>query len=136
MAYEPTNWKTGDVVTSAKLNKIEQGIASGGGMMQCVIKEEPDTGDLVADKPFADVYNAIFSGETVQIYIDGNPALSPLVGGDGTAQNPYSIAFLEFGVDTNRDYQPTGLHVGCYVWTEADGVQWRGDSVATLTPSE
>jgi len=30
MAYELTEWKSGDVVTSAKLNKIEQGIASGG----------------------------------------------------------------------------------------------------------
>jgi len=30
MAYEPTNWKAGDIVTSAKLNKIEQGIATGG----------------------------------------------------------------------------------------------------------
>lgn len=30
MPYEPTNWKSGDVVTSAKLNKIEAGIASGG----------------------------------------------------------------------------------------------------------
>lgn len=27
MAYEPTNWKSGDVVTSAKLNKLEQGVA-------------------------------------------------------------------------------------------------------------
>jgi hypothetical protein len=26
MAYEPTTWKSGDVVTSAKLNKIESGI--------------------------------------------------------------------------------------------------------------
>ena len=28
MSYEPTNWQAGDIVTSAKLNKIEQGIAS------------------------------------------------------------------------------------------------------------
>ena len=27
MAYEPTNWKSGDVVTSAKLNKLENGVA-------------------------------------------------------------------------------------------------------------
>ena len=32
MSYEPTNWKAGDVVTSAKLNKMEQGIAAGGGI--------------------------------------------------------------------------------------------------------
>lgn len=26
MSYEPTNWKSGDKVTSTRLNKIEQGI--------------------------------------------------------------------------------------------------------------
>ncbi len=31
MGYEPTNWKTGDVITAEKLNKIENGIGSGGG---------------------------------------------------------------------------------------------------------
>jgi len=40
MAYEPTTWKSGDVVTSAKLNKIEQGIASGGVL---VVAEDADT---------------------------------------------------------------------------------------------
>ncbi len=30
MSYTPTNWKAGDTVTSAKLNKMEQGIANGG----------------------------------------------------------------------------------------------------------
>ena len=28
MTYEPTQWKAGDTVTSAKLNKLEQGVAS------------------------------------------------------------------------------------------------------------
>lgn len=31
MSYTPTNWKAGDTVTSAKLNKIEQGIVNAGG---------------------------------------------------------------------------------------------------------
>lgn len=34
MSYEPTTWKDGDLVTSEKLNKLEQGVASatsGGG---------------------------------------------------------------------------------------------------------
>lgn len=28
MAYEPTTWNTGDVITAEKLNKMEQGIAN------------------------------------------------------------------------------------------------------------
>lgn len=35
MSYEPTTWKDGDLVTSAKLNKIEQGIANGGNILFC-----------------------------------------------------------------------------------------------------
>ena len=33
MAYEPTNWKSGDIITSAKLNKLEQGVAGGSGIL-------------------------------------------------------------------------------------------------------
>lgn len=31
MSYIPTEWKTGDIVTAEKLNKLEEGVASGGG---------------------------------------------------------------------------------------------------------
>ena len=31
MAYEPTVWQAGDTITSARLNKLEQGVADGGG---------------------------------------------------------------------------------------------------------
>ena len=33
MSYTPTEWKSGDVITSEKLNNLEQGVAdaSGGG---------------------------------------------------------------------------------------------------------
>lgn len=44
MNYEPTQWKAGDTVTSAKLNKMEQGIANGGGI-QIIHVDENDTLD-------------------------------------------------------------------------------------------
>lgn len=28
MAYTPTNWQDGDIITAAKLNKIEQGLVN------------------------------------------------------------------------------------------------------------
>lgn len=31
MSYEPTVWKTGDIVSSEKLNKLENGVANSGG---------------------------------------------------------------------------------------------------------
>lgn len=42
MSYEPTNWKSGDVVTSAKLNKLENGVANAGGGIS-VVEFEFDT---------------------------------------------------------------------------------------------
>ena len=51
MAYEPTEWKSGDVVTSAKLNKIEAGIASGG-----VLVVTDTEGTL--DKTWQEIWNS------------------------------------------------------------------------------
>lgn len=56
MAYEPTVWKSGDVVTSAKLNKLEQGVASGGGVLTVHEGE-----GKVLDKTWQEIYDAGFS---------------------------------------------------------------------------
>lgn len=38
MGYEPTNWKTGDVITAEKLNKLEDGVGNAGGSGVSFIK--------------------------------------------------------------------------------------------------
>lgn len=58
MSYEPTNWKTGDVVTSTKLNHMEQGIADAGQMM--VVRIDPDTGAL--QSTWQEIYDALKAG--------------------------------------------------------------------------
>lgn len=54
MTYEPTQWKAGDTVTSAKLNKIEQGIAGAGGanilVAHCTTVPDVATNGLRAEK--------------------------------------------------------------------------------------
>ena len=52
MTYNPTNWKAGDTVTSAKLNKMEQGIANGGGMTVIHIDNEG-----ILDKTWQEIYD-------------------------------------------------------------------------------
>lgn len=44
MGYEPTNWKTGDVITAEKLNKIEDGV---GGSSMSYVKTEWKKGDVI-----------------------------------------------------------------------------------------
>ena len=62
MSYTPTNWKTGDVVTPAKLNNMEQGIANAGGDGALVvhINSEWVDDELVwtADKTVAEIFAA------------------------------------------------------------------------------
>ncbi len=55
MSYTPTNWKDGDLVTSAKLNKLEQGVAAGG--IQ-VIHVDNENGTL--DKTWQEIYDGGF----------------------------------------------------------------------------
>ena len=76
MAYEPTVWESGDIVTSAKLNKLEQGVASaaggggggGGGALVVTgtIVDDPGGGQrLVCDKTTGQIINAIQTGGAV-----------------------------------------------------------------------
>ena len=64
MAYEPTNWKSGDVVTSAKLNKMEQGIANAGGGGVLVVTNTDGT----LDKTWQEIHDAMLSvGAVVEV---------------------------------------------------------------------
>lgn len=64
MAYTPTNWANGDVITSEKLNKIEQGLANGGGGI-FMITADMESGTFL----FSNV-SATFE-EATEAYING-----------------------------------------------------------------
>ena len=67
MSYEPTNWKTGDVVTSAKLNKLEQGVAGGG-----VLKVTLNTGTSALDKTWQEIYDAVLAVMLIPMNYEGH----------------------------------------------------------------
>ena len=79
MAYEPTEWKSGDVVTSAKLNNMERGIASGG----VLVVTSDDVGKL--DKTWQEIHDAAFAiikfGSESDFEID---IVNAMVGSDGS----------------------------------------------------
>lgn len=56
MSYEPTEWKKGDVVTSQKLNKLEQGIAGAGGVL--VLSGTPSEGKFTLNKTAGEIIEA------------------------------------------------------------------------------
>ena len=57
MAYEKNTWQSGDVVTSAKLNNIENGIASGG-VLIVTVEESGQT--LTLSKTWNEINEASF----------------------------------------------------------------------------
>lgn len=63
MAYDPTVWKSGDTITSAKLNKLENGLAeasgggTGGGVLKVNVNEQ---GQM--DKTYAEIKAAFYEG--------------------------------------------------------------------------
>lgn len=61
MAYEPTNWKTGDVVTSAKLNKLENAVANGGWLI-CNATPVSGTEYMMIDKTWQEIHDSIVAG--------------------------------------------------------------------------
>lgn len=73
MSYEPTTWVTGDKVTATKMNKIEQGIATGGFIINVTIEEESPYMTLTMDKTWDEIYNAASVGSLIQVvtpYVD------------------------------------------------------------------
>ena len=56
MSYTPTTWKDGDLVTSAKLNKLENGVAAAGGPSILIVNMNIETNTL--DKTWQEIHDA------------------------------------------------------------------------------
>ena len=73
MAYSKTNWQNGDIITAAKLNKMEQGVADIAHVLypinvEVTIQEMSGTVIYTADKTYAEALAAIEDGK-LPIYI-------------------------------------------------------------------
>lgn len=112
MSYNPTNWQNGDIVTSAKLNNIEQGIET--------LSEAKGTADLLLDGVTADD-----AGKVLAINDNGKAALIPSTSMYGTplvARQPTDM------VDTTKVYVYTGSDSGNYIkgdWYYYNGSSWE-----------
>lgn len=74
MSYTPTTWNTGDTITASALNKIEQGIADGGGGGATIITDSSGT----LDKTYAEIYNLVNSGTPCYVLFNANGSSSDL----------------------------------------------------------
>lgn len=113
MSYIPTEWKTGDIVTAEKLNKLEEGVASGGGgggglLVHIMSTELPPT----LDKNWNEINAAVQAGITpVFIDTDGLMCFCNEVYSDG---GDYGVTLIDF---SNGD-----VHALHYISDSATGV--------------
>lgn len=70
MAYTPTNWQTGDVITAEKLNKAEQGIDAAYPYIVGIAGYDEETSDMILDKTWSEVNTAMRAGRIVFILSD------------------------------------------------------------------
>ena len=100
MAYEPTVWKTGDVVTAQKLNKLEDGLAnveSGGIVLHVVIDET--SGSKTLDKTFGEIKSALLAGKSV--IVNYHSLLEPIILQDGIESASKGTIYV---LKTDEDY--------------------------------
>lgn len=59
MSYTPTTWSSGDTITAAALNKMEQGITNSGPLIVHINYDQ--NGNRTLDKTWLEIYNAAIS---------------------------------------------------------------------------
>lgn len=71
--YDPTNWKTGDVITATKLNNMETGIAGASALANGALQTSGGTmtGNLIMD-------NSVIYGSSESIWVKSSSSLTDL----------------------------------------------------------
>lgn len=113
MSYTPTEWKSGDTVTSAKLNKMEQGIANSGGSF--IITASALSNNHTLDKTWQEIYDAAEAHQDIKLIFTAtnNITYAPLLSifiDDGT----YYVVFLKISENSVSTYLFTALSANNY----------------------
>lgn len=70
MAYTPTNWKTGDVITAEKLNKAEHGIETNSTAIYTVFIKLQEGAPVILEGVLSDALEAYDAGKLVIVSFD------------------------------------------------------------------
>lgn len=73
MSYTPTIWKAGDLVTSAKLNKLEQGVANGINLEVINMEANMTQGSYSLDKTAGEIIDILKSGKNILVICTMEP---------------------------------------------------------------
>ena len=91
MAYEKTTWAAGDVVTAAKLNNLENGVANAGAT---IVSVNTSTGAL--NMTAGDLFQAIKSGiAVIQVADTNSEYLYNCIGANVDSSGYYEFYFFD-----------------------------------------
>ena len=95
MSYIPTNWKTGDIVTSEKLNHIEDGITNSESVFFVRGARVDESGNLIGtlDKTWQEIHDAMQNQICIVIVADGDTCLHARIMGVREQDSSYSVFF-------------------------------------------
>lgn len=132
MAYTPTNWQNGDVITAEKLNKLENGVAQGGSADYDLVLIQTDSDN---DDPtltghgisLDDVLARVADGEEISfkfVYIDSSGYVTVCPGisfkctdGNTVHINGYMDTYIAELLNYYHDGDSSSLKIkGPYLW--------------------
>ena len=118
MSYTPTSWSTGDTITAAAMNKIENGIANAGGGVDCILYMDSN-GAVAAYGDFASALAKLASGVPISILNYAVAHTSTIFSG---GVYPTVMGWMYDTADPNQitiyDSSTSG-----YIW-DANGLTW------------
>ena len=110
MSYTPTEWKTGDIVSSQRLNKLEEGVKDAYEVMFI------NDADSVLDKTWQEIYDAMAQGKLCVVRrVGGTPEDGIMTDTVISVYNSKGTYYVSAG-DTYRAPSATG-----YPETEGSG---------------
>lgn len=120
MAYTPTTWKSGDIVTSAKLNKLETAAAPY--IVTFTVDWSGEDPTATVDKTFAEIEAAWNAGMVV--YFD--------MGGTIVTAERETIDGVTGWKATSADYQPNLISAALgYIDAESVNYSWHEYNVTS-----
>ena len=120
MAYEPTTWKSGDVVTSAKMNKLEKGVTDANAVL--VVKESFSTESYVWDCTYEEIYQHMSNGGAVVLIPAMSNVPEPVL--SVVFDDDYEV-FAAESAKVNASFSPSRLEVSRHTLS--------GEDVAEIT---
>ena len=134
MSYTPTEWKTGDVVTSSKLNNLETGVENAfGGLFKINLIVSSNSGNLTysIDKTFAEILEAYNSGKLPVIVVTEEAGFEMLIPfnylyGDESFQ---VMEFLKLYVTTSQQ-------IGAILRTTLIELDVNGDNMEVIVTNK